>query len=936
MSLLRNNVWWLVLVGCFGLQLGSPESASAQACPAGRSCFYVPPALPTPPGYTVDWDMMLASPRGTITGTWRAGAGAATAFSISPGTPLIVPLSTTEGTTNGFNTAEERGIFIEASSQELLVDHRLIVGPWQSSSTIKSSAFGLGTRFRLAGYALNSAGSADTGYDYASVYAPFGATVTFTAPPGAAAGFWDGHAGTSFSVVLTSGQTYVARTTPGSTCTREIDAALVTSTDPIALDTGGRGWSGICGVAGGCGDDGADNVLPVTGIGTQYVLLDFPSPSTQGEYATVIADTAGTQVSVNGIVLTTLAAGDAYRIPAFSGTTYVETSQPAYLYENSGLSGCELDLALLPQIALSPAGTWVTDFNLPTGFTGDVGIVIDTSKVATLLLDGAAPSFLSDTVVPTRPDLHAVHISVGAGNHSVSANADFQLGLVTAGGGTGLFAYYTPYRIPGCGDGTKTASEGCDDGNLVDGDGCSGSCRIEVGVSGCMTTTDCVPAARCDAGTCVARCFTNAECNDSNDCTTDLCDGTGACANTSVAAGSAGACAGGLVCSGSPTNLCVACVADAQCGGATPLCDTASNSCVECLAAADCNDGNGCTTDACAAGACTATPVAAGSAGACAGGLVCSGSPTNLCVACVADAQCGGATPLCDTASNSCVECLAAADCNDGNVCTVDDCSAGACANTPAATTTACDDGAFCTESDHCDGSGACTGSARSCDDALSCTTDRCDEATDSCVATLAEGCMIASACVADGALNPSNDCEACVPGSSTLAYSYFASSTCDSDMDSILDVDELPEDTDTDGTPNYLDPDDDGDGVPTATEAPLGDTDDDGTPDYLDTDDDGDGLLTMDERPDGADRDTNDDGTPDYLDPDDDGDTIPTATEIEDGASYGDDINGDSVANWLDTDSDGDGASDADEGRDDGNGNGVPAYLDPGRRARP
>ena len=65
-------------------------------------------------------------------------------------------------------------------------------------------------------------------------------------------------------------------------------------------------------------------------------------------------------------------------------------------------------------------------------------------------------------------------------------------------------------------------------------------------------------------------------------------------------------------------------------------------------------------------------------------------------------------------------------------------------------------------------------------------------------------------------------------------------------------------DDTDADGIPNYLDQDDDGDNVYTATENPnytvevglinAQDSDGDGTPDYLDMDDDGDGVKTREE----------------------------------------------------------------------------------------
>ena len=63
--------------------------------------------------------------------------------------------------------------------------------------------------------------------------------------------------------------------------------------------------------------------------------------------------------------------------------------------------------------------------------------------------------------------------------------------------------------------------------------------------------------------------------------------------------------------------------------------------------------------------------------------------------------------------------------------------------------------------------------------------------------------------------------------------------------------------DSDYDGVPDYLDPDDDGDGILTRLEvdleaedflARLVDLDGDGKPNYLDKDDDGDGIQSIDE----------------------------------------------------------------------------------------
>ena len=132
----------------------------------------------------------------------------------------------------------------------------------------------------------------------------------------------------------------------------------------------------------------------------------------------------------------------------------------------------------------------------------------------------------------------------------------------------------------------------------------------------------------------------------------------------------------------------------------------------------------------------------------------------------------------------------------------------------------------------------------------------------------------------------------------SELALNIAAVAGVDSDSDGVLDIAEdrnldadgnpatgPPLDTDGDNTLDYLDPDDDGDGIPTASEDANGngdptddDTDNDGIPDYLDPDDagpgpgdsDGDGVGDDVECPSGPPcTDTDGDGIPNYNDPD-------------------------------------------------------------------
>ena len=204
-----------------------------------------------------------------------------------------------------------------------------------------------------------------------------------------------------------------------------------------------------------------------------------------------------------------------------------------------------------------------------------------------------------------------------------------------------------------------------------------------------------------------------------------------------------------------------------------------------------------------------------------------------------------------------------------------------------------------------------------------------------------------------------------------------------DSDNDGVSDTEEIgtevivesspeadvtnPEpfpDTDHDGTPNYLDPDDDGDGIltesentpstdsagspqassgqapsttidetatstpdtttSTSTEETIVDADSDSVPDYLEPNT----------------TDTDSDGVTNNLDPDDDGDSVPT---IDDGTITNDalasvDTDHDGIPNALDPDDDGDGTPTINEDAnnngtvldDDADGDSIPDFEEP------
>jgi len=169
-----------------------------------------------------------------------------------------------------------------------------------------------------------------------------------------------------------------------------------------------------------------------------------------------------------------------------------------------------------------------------------------------------------------------------------------------------------------------------------------------------------------------------------------------------------------------------------------------------------------------------------------------------------------------------------------------------------------------------------------------------------------------------------------------------------DSDGDTILDCHEgeSGDDADGDGTPNWQDPDSDGDGIDDAYEAgdedlwtlPV-DSDQDHVADFLDEDSDDNGLPDLyearatEEGP----RDLDGDGTPDFLDQDNDGDGIPDSAELGEDPENPVNSDLDGLDDHVDEDSDNDAIFDLYEGGagdfasvpTDSDGDGTPDFQD-------
>ncbi|MEZ4249457.1 MAG: DUF4215 domain-containing protein, partial [Polyangiales bacterium] len=468
------------------------------------------------------FDVILSAPTRRITGTYAVDGGVAVPFVLVPGTSQRIPLLAGAALATGFNTAQNRGVFIVADQQDLTVDHRETFDSEQYSETIQRHTIALGQRFRLAGYSLNREGVTQANRDIAVIYAPTGATVTLTAPPGVATRpFWDETPADTDGVLtlaIPAGQSMAVRTNGGF----DFDGALLTSTAPVGVVGGGRGWF----TGEGCGDDGMDSILPTNVWGQEWVVR-LPTGTSLGtpaqSYVRVIADTNNTEVFLDASMtpVATLNAGQFYTFQPSTAVARIRTSQPAMVWMNAGRNGCELDTVFLPPVSFvaSVAGLGV-DFNVLGG--GELSMLLPAAALASVRLDGAVPTFSTTETPAGRTDLRYVRFVVTAGNHSVTAASDFQLMLASRTSPSGLLAYFNPFRIPGCGDANVDAPETCDDGNADDGDGCSASCRVEPGYN-CGMAEPSVCVATCGDGTVAAGIET---CDDNNVMPGDGCSAT--------------------------------------------------------------------------------------------------------------------------------------------------------------------------------------------------------------------------------------------------------------------------------------------------------------------------------------------------------------------------------------------------------------------------
>ena len=320
----------------------------------------------------------------------------------------------------------------------------------------------------------------------------------------------------------------------------------------------------------------------------------------------------------------------------------------------------------------------------------------------------------------------------GDGGPGTLAELYWPSGLVVAHTDRVYIVEDTVHRIrviesgPRCGDWVQDANESCDDGNPVGGDCCSPTCEIESATTVCrpaIGTCDVAETCSGSSGTCPTDSFVasgDACADDGNACTSDVCDGMGACTHPSNSA----PCDDGSFCNGPDTCSAGTCSVHAgdPCEGGVECATSCNESLNHCNVAAGlpCQDDDSyCTEDYCDGnGSCIHPAARAGeicraASGDCDVPEVCDG----LAAFCPSDVfkpasqVCRGSAGVCDVAES----------------CTGSSASCPGDAKAPSGTQCP-PDAEICT-ADICDGNGACTHPAGNAGTACRAAAGDCDAA---------------------------------------------------------------------------------------------------------------------------------------------------------------------------------------------------------------
>lgn len=289
-----------------------------------------------------------------------------------------------------------------------------------------------------------------------------------------------------FSLTLNAGQTYSCGITGANyeQPSAHPSGAVILSTKPVAVSLKGDSEHNP---SGGCYDLQAEQIVPVSNIGTDYVAVKGSLNNTGDESVILLATANGTDVYVDGnaMPVVTMFAGEYYRVDmdylasSSNNAVHIRATQPVYAIQYTGF-GCEMGDALLPPV--NHAATSVA-FGRATAQSFYVTLVCRAVHVNNFMITGSGTATInpasfvpvpgtSGQLVAARIQYNTTQVPVDSVFLVQNSTGAFQLGVTEGGASSSVrFTYLSP---AGAGSGSlplrllQLSGRSQNDGNVLE------------------------------------------------------------------------------------------------------------------------------------------------------------------------------------------------------------------------------------------------------------------------------------------------------------------------------------------------------------------------------------------------------------------------------------------------------------------------------------
>lgn len=351
------------------------------------------------------------------------------AYSVTPGaiTTVVVPATAASQTSN---VIDNKGVHVTALAPVTVYGLNEI--QFTTDAYLGLPAPLLGTAHIVLGFTGGAGGPSE----FQVVGTQDGTQVTIT-PTTAATGH---AASVPYTITLNRLQTYQLQATSNTT---DLSGTIIASTAPVALFAGAE-----CTDIPNVNYVACDHVveqIPATGAWGQNFLTVPLDTRTGGDTFRVVARDAGTVVTIDGSVVTTLARAQIYQSVLTHANHTITTSGPSLVaqYSNStsfdNVTSDPFEMLISPTEQFQTSYTVTTPSSDPTAYTNYINVAAMASDVSACRVDGNP--ITTFTPIGTS-GYNGAEIPVAIGTHNLTCPNAF--GVYVYG-----FADYDSYGYPG-------------------------------------------------------------------------------------------------------------------------------------------------------------------------------------------------------------------------------------------------------------------------------------------------------------------------------------------------------------------------------------------------------------------------------------------------------------------------------------------------------